>query len=98
MLIQEKISTAGVKLCLGRHIAIMTDISFKDFALYCKVPRTRKEIQDYFGLSPIESWHTVKRFAKYRSDIMVTVQRHLPGNPKVFKTRKVTLDEIELEK
>ena len=76
----------------------MTDVSFREFALFCKTPKTRQEIKEGFNLTTIESWHCVKRFAKYRSDIMVTICRNKPGNPRVFTTRKCCLEELERNK
>jgi len=76
----------------------MTDIpTFKEFALFCETPKTRKEIRENFQLSQTESWHLVKRFSKFTSDIITSIDRHRPGNTRVFQTRKATLERYKNE-
>lgn len=39
--------------CKGYNVAEIEDVDNEDLLLFCKTPRTRKEISDYLGLNSV---------------------------------------------
>jgi len=66
--------------------------------VFCKTPRTRKEIMKKFELTPIEGWHCCKYMMKLRSDIIVQKNVGITNKAYLYQTRRVSLEGIIQEK
>ena len=71
-------------------------MSINELIEFCKIWRTRKEIKEEFDLSPVASWHLVKRVAKYKSDFMIEKRQGKTGRAIMYKARLNALKELGL--
>ena len=46
-------------------------INYSEMVKFCKIYRSKKEIQEKFNLTPIEAWHAIKWFSKFEDDFIV---------------------------
>ena len=62
---------------------------------FCKVWRTRQEIQKEFSLSPVESWHLVKFIRKLPADFQFEKKTGYTRRAEMYRTRKYVLDGMD---
>jgi len=73
------------------------DVGTPTLFRYCKVWRSRQEIQKTFELSNVQSWHLVKWMAKLHGDIIVKKGQGDTKRGYMYKTRIASLETLELE-
>lgn len=70
-------------------------VKLNEMFKFCEIPRTRKEIQKEFNLTPIQSWHCCRYLMKLSSDMIVEKNIGITSRAYHFKTRKTTLENLE---